>query len=1033
MSQHGASVGGHGHSRPVDERTHSPATSCVSMKSDRSKDDVPNFREGSSHPEASIQQEEQTIHPTLSKVYQKDLSTLFKKLEEKVMTFMKTELKRLKKLLSHDYPESPCDEEEDEEDQRDARDGALKIAVHILRNMSQEILAQQLEKYGLLPRCQQELKYRLSRKCQSVCEGIPKQGKSTFLEKIYTELYITEGESVEVNTEHEVRQIEMVSKSQVSKEEKPIKYTDIFKPLPGQDKPIRTVLTKGVAGIGKTVSVQKFILDWTEDKANQNIHFIFPLPFRELNLMKDKNFTLLDFIHHFFTETKDFAFSNKDRYNIAFIFDGLDESRLPLDFQHNECIYSITESASVDVLLTNLIQGNLLPSALVWITSRPAAANQIPPECVNQVTEVRGFSDPQKEEYFRKKITEEELANRIITHLKSSRSLYIMCHIPVFCWMAATVLESIMTEAESGEIPNSLTQMYTHFLIIQSKHRSQKYENMWNQKTILSLGKLAFQQLQKGNLIFYDEDMKECGIDVRQASVYSGVCTQIFREEAGLYQGKVFCFVHLSIQEFLAALYVFLTFQNTGINILHQQPRAVLKTKNENINDLYKTAVDLALNSEHGHLDLFLRFLLGLSLESNQKYLQDLQPRSGSSSLHTEETVKYVREKIRETTTPERCINLFHCLNELNDHSLVEEVQGYLRKDNPSRENPSLSQLSALAFVLLMSDQELEEFNLQDYGGFGSPARSDAGLLRMLPVVKTSKRVKLQFCSLTVKSCAALSSALRSNSSSLRQLDLTNNHVGDSGVELLSTGLEHPNCRLETLGLQWCNLTERSCSSLAAALRSNPSSLRQLDLTNNHVGDSGVELLSTGLEHPNCRLETLELQFCSLTVKSCAALSSALRSNSSSLRQLNLSHNHVGDSGVELLSTGLEHPNCRLETLGLLKCDLTERSCSSLAAALRSNPSSLRQLDLTNNHVGDSGVELLSTGLEHPNCRLETLELQYCDLTERSYSSLAAALRSNPSSLRQLNLRHNTLQQSGEELLSALQRDPTYKLTTLKY
>ncbi|XP_062397875.1 NACHT, LRR and PYD domains-containing protein 3-like [Sardina pilchardus] len=951
MSQHGASAGGHGHSRPVDERTHSPAPSCVSMKSDDSKGEVPNFGEGGSHPEArpdspapscvsmksddskgevpnfreggshpdpSILQDEKTINPTLSKVYHEDLSTLFKKLEEKVMTFMKTELKRLKKLLSHDYPESPCDEEEDEEDQRDARDGALKIAVHILRNMSQEILAQQLEKYGLFPRCQQELKNRLAKRYHSVCEVIPKQGKSTSLEKIYTELYITEGESVEVNTEHEVRQIEMVSKRQVTQEEKAIKYTDIFKPLPGQDKPIRTVLTKGVAGIGKTVSVQKFILDWTEGKANQNIHFIFPLPFRELNLMKDKNFTLLDFIHHFFTETKDFAFSNKDRYNIAFIFDGLDESRLPLDFQHNECIYSITESASVDVLLTNLIQGNLLPSALVWITSRPAAANQIPPECVNQVTEVRGFSDPQKEEYFRKKITEEELANRIITHLKSSRSLYIMCHIPVFCWMAATVLESIMTEAESGEIPNSLTQMYTHFLITQSKHRSQKYENMWNQKTIQSLGKLAFQQLEKGNLIFYDKDLRECGIDVRQASVYSGVCTQIFREEAGLYQGKVFCFVHLSIQEFLAALYVFLTFQNRGINILDQQPRGVfsfLKTKNENINELYKTAVDLALNSEHGHLDLFLRFLLGLSLESNQKHLQDLQPRSGSSSLHTEETVKYIKEKIRETTTPERCINLFHCLNELNDHSLVEEVQGYLRKDNKPRKDLSLSQLSALAFVLLMSEQELEEFNLEDYGGWSSPARSDAGLLRMLPVVKTSKRVKLISCSLTVKSCAALSSALRSNSSSLRQLHLSDNHVGDSGVELLSTGLEHPNCRLETLELQCCSLTVESCAALSSALRSNSSSLRQLNLSGNNVGDSGVELLSTGLEHPNCRLETLELRVCKLTERSCSSLAAALRSNPSSLRQLDLRGNTLQQSGVKLLSALQRDPTYKLTEL----------------------------------------------------------------------------------------------------------------------
>ena len=178
---------------------------------------------------------------------------------------------------------------------------------------------------GLFPRCQQKLKYRLTNKFQSVFEGVPKLGNPTFLEKIYTELYITEGESVEVNTEHEVRQIEMASKRQITERETPIKCTDIFKPLPGQDKPIRTVLTKGVAGIGKTVSVQKFILDWAEEIANENIHFIFPLPFRELNLIKDKKYTLLDIINHFFSETKDFAFFNQDIYNIAFIFDGLDE------------------------------------------------------------------------------------------------------------------------------------------------------------------------------------------------------------------------------------------------------------------------------------------------------------------------------------------------------------------------------------------------------------------------------------------------------------------------------------------------------------------------------------------------------------------------------------------------------------------------------------------------------------------------------------------------------------------------------------
>ncbi|KAL6471872.1 hypothetical protein MHYP_G00205220 [Metynnis hypsauchen] len=355
------------------------------------------------------------------------------------------------KLLSLDYP--VCSER-DEEDQSSVREGALKITLTVLRNMNQTDLANTLQS-KLAPSYQHKLKSTLKRKLQKINEGISNSGTSTLLNEIYTELYITEGGSGEVNNEHEVRQIETASRRQAT-QEKPIKCNDLFK-----DNSIRTVLTKGVAGIGKTVSVQKFILDWAEGKANHDVLFIFPLPFRELNLMKEKKLSLVDLLHVFFSETKELKSTDCHCYKVMFIFDGLDECRLPLDFQNNESLFDVTQSASVDVLLTNLIKGNLLPSALLWITTRPAAANQIPPECVDQVTEVRGFSDPQKEEYFRKRIGDQSLANKIISHMKSSRSLYIMCHIPVFCWIAATVLERVLGEAESGEIPKFMSQ-YLH-------------------------------------------------------------------------------------------------------------------------------------------------------------------------------------------------------------------------------------------------------------------------------------------------------------------------------------------------------------------------------------------------------------------------------------------------------------------------------------------------------------------------------------------------------------------------------------------
>ncbi|XP_047669506.1 NLR family CARD domain-containing protein 3-like, partial [Tachysurus fulvidraco] len=749
---------------------------------------------------------------------------------------------------------------------------------------------------------QPKLKSKLREKFKRINEGISQHGSSALLNEIYTELYTTEGWSGDINNEHEVRQIEAVSRRPAT-QETPIKCNEIFK-----DKSIRTVLTKGVAGIGKTVSVQKFILDWAEGEVNQDVTFMFPLPFRELNLMKQKNLSLMNLLHHFFPEIRKLESIDCDSYKVVLIFDGLDECRLPLNFQKNEILCDVTESASVDVLLTNLIKGNLLPSALLWITTRPGAANQIPPECVDQVTEVRGFSDPQKEEYFRKRISDQSLANKIITHLKSSRSLYIMCHIPVFCWISATVLERMLGGAEGGEIPKTLTQMYTHFLIFQIKHKDQKYHQKCDpdpqqtRESIKALGKLAFLQLEKGNLIFYEEDLRECGIDVREVSVYSGVCTQIFREEFGLHLGKVFSFVHLSVQEFLAALYVFFCFILRNTNVLvGKSTRLFNFFRNPNMSDLLRSSVDKALQSENGHLDLFLRFLLGLSLENNQTILRDLMPQKGSRSHSKQETVEYIKEKIRENPSPEKSINLFHCLNELNDDSLVQEVQTYLNRGGNSRLSDtrlSPAQWSALVFVLLTSEQELDVFELRKYN------RSHEGLLKLLPVVKASRKADLCRCNLTEESCRVLSSVLSSNSSSLRELDLSNNKLHDSGVKLLSDGLKDPHCTLEKLSLWGCKLTEESCRVLSSVLISNSSRLRELDLSVNKLQDSGVKLLSDGLKDPHCTLED----------EGCAALASALRSNSSShLRELDLYFNNPGESGVKLLSDLLKDPHCKLE------------------------------------------------------------------------------------------------------------------------
>uniref|UniRef100_A0A671RY95 NACHT domain-containing protein n=1 Tax=Sinocyclocheilus anshuiensis TaxID=1608454 RepID=A0A671RY95_9TELE len=856
---------------------------------------------------------------------------------------------------------------------------------------------------------QSTIKSNLVKKFECLYEGTSKQGNPTLLNEIYTELYITESESGEISNEHEVRQIETQSR-RAATEDTAIKCNEIFRPLPGKDKAIRTVLTKGVAGIGKTVSVQKFIVDWAEGKEDQDVQLIFPLPFRELNLMKDKTLSLSDILHIFFPETKEIEISS-DEYKVLFIFDGLDECRLSLDFQSDVRLCDVSESVSVDVLLMNLIVGNLLPSALIWITSRPAAADLIPSECVHRVTEVRGFNDQQKEEYFRKRIRDQSLANTIISHLKSSRSLHIMCHIPVFCWVSATVLEKMLSQAESGEIPKTLTQMYTHFLIIQTNIRHEKdYEKkVKDEDMILKLGKLAFQQLVKGNLIFYEEDLRECGIDVTEASVYSGLCTQIFREEFGLFQGKVFCFVHLSIQEHLAALYahLFLMKKNRNVFItLSSSPlKHLKKALHVSLSELHQRAVKKAFKSKNGHLDLFLRFLLGLSLESNQTLLRELPTQTGSCSYNKEETVEYIKQKIRRNLSPERSINLFHCLNELGDDSLMQEIQDYLKSGKIRETKLSSSQWSALVYVLLTSEQRMDVFKLKLF--IGSQNTADEVLQKLLPVVKESKLVQLMDCGVTDEGCGALASALKSNPSHMRNMNLSLNKLGASGVKLLSDGLKDPHCKLEKLRLGKCGVTDEGCAALASALRSNPSHLRELDLSLNKLGDSGLKLLSDGLKDPHFKLETLRslsavkchfvfslsdckvpaylsctsrterlksvivlyrLSECGVTDEGCAVLASALRSNPSHLRQLDLSMNKFRASGLNLLSDLLKDPPCKLEILRLSYCGVTDECCAALASALRSNPSHLKELDLSGNELGASELNLLSAGLKDPLC-----------------------------------------------------------------
>uniref|UniRef100_A0A3Q0RVT6 Pyrin domain-containing protein n=1 Tax=Amphilophus citrinellus TaxID=61819 RepID=A0A3Q0RVT6_AMPCI len=817
-------------------------------------------------------------------------------------------------------------------------DGAVTVTEDILLKMNLKLWAEKLKEgytwshnsslfsflfFFLSVSCnhadKEKLKSTLKEKYQNIYEGNADEGETVYLKKIYTELHMIEGAWGSFSEEHEVRQ---QRSAHVSVDEKSI-------------------------------------------KENTDIAFLFPLPFRELNtIIGEKDYSLMQLIHQFFPAIKPLEKLGTD-CKVLFIFDGLDETLLPLNFKENKVLRDETEPALLDVLITNLITGDLLGNALIWITSRPAAANRIPRKYIDQWTEVKGFGNDQREEYFKRSLHNDSLALKVINHVKSSRSLYIMCQIPVFCWITVTVMKKLVLRSTLQTRQGSYGEAV----------------GLWQ------LGELAFRQLEKGKLIFYEADLKECGMDVTEATIYSGVCTEIFMME-GERRRKVFSFVHLTIQEFLAAVHAHYSYMQRKENVfLGYLKRIFTRWLSKSVFNFHKTAIEKALESPDGRWDLVLRFLLGLSLKSNQELLCKILDLDAEGEEDVVRTIQFIKEKINEEA--EAKLNLFHCLSELKEEALVQKVQSFVSSGRLNAKKMSPAQWSALTFDLMTSETTKEELNC---------------------------------CNLTENCCKSLASALSSTSSHLTVLDLSENKLRDSGVKLLSAGLNSPHCKLKSLRLKKCQLQGDCCEALAVAVSTEFTQLRDLDLSANDFQSTHLKALCVGMCSHHCKLETLRLNRCKLREDCCADLASVLNSGSSLLKTLDLSNNSLKDSGVSLLAAGLRNP---------VWCSLTQKCCDPIGWGLTSDSKHLTELDLSGNNLHGPDFQLLCSGLRSQHCKLKTLRLDECSL-QKCCGDVASVLSSDSSHLKELDLSGNDLQDLEVKLLSDGLSNPSCTLETLK-
>ncbi|KAM9816733.1 NLR family CARD domain-containing protein 3 [Neosynchiropus ocellatus] len=807
----------------------------------------------------------------------------------------------------------------------------------------------------------------------------------------------------------------------------------LLEPMTRVSFPPRVSLTVGVAGIGKTTCVGHFVRGWSHGEICTDTHFVLPLSFSELNSLEKisaERLVKLAFPH--ITEPG-LILSSPCRSLL--ILDGLDEFHHSLNFNDAVPCTDPRRELTIADLVTNIIQGNLLPDVTVWVTSRPGVASLIPGGLVDRVTEVPGFSSKDVKNFFTQHCPEKDFASKIWAHLESNKILMVNCYMPRFCWILMDTLVYILQCGVQEMLPKTCTELYCYFCSMKAEvgeargREPIKIEQIHGsyRKLFGNLGRMAFYGLLRHKYTFSEQDLRVYGIDqlLMQSSLGAGL---LMCEESCVC--TTYRFIHLTVQEFVAATFYHVSSKRAIFDLFSESTMSWPKIGFQNH---FRSAFQHAQQENNGHLDMFVRFLAGLLCPVAQKPLAGLLSTSKDDGNQKAWAAGFLQGLLASggAVVSMRAVNLVYCLQELKNTEMIWGLEQDLRLGSLP-EKLTRAQCVVLGYLLHVSPECEEQTNLTASLNYSTVKcllpqllycthlrlennHFKDDVMELLGSLLSAKDCQIQRLSLAEnavgsKGAKALSRALLVNRT-LTSLNLRNNNVGSKGAKFLAEALKM-NQVLSSINFQNNSIEEEGAYAVAELLQCNRK-LVTLNMRKNTVGAGGAKRIAIALK-TNQTLKKLTLCSNQLGDKGSSALAEALTVNHS-LLSLQLQSNSISNKGMTALTKALQL-NRGLVFLNLRENSIGVEGAKNMALALHDN-NSLQVLDLTANLLHDEGVQALAGAIKS-NQGLTSLHLQWNFIKSAATKALADALLSNKT-IQLLDLQENAIGNEGVISLAA--------------